>query len=148
MIEPADLQAPDVRALLELHLREAQQDACTAAFGIARLAEADTDVFALRGEGGALMGIAAMTTLSPEAVEVKSVRTHPDFLRKGVSTQLMDHIEATARKRGHRFVRLETHPTPAYRAAVALYQRRGYRERGPFGGHTCSEGSLFMELPL
>ncbi len=104
--------------------------------------------FPLRNEDRNLMGFAALKQLSKSEGEIKSVRTHPDHLRKGVSQRLMDHLEAEARKRDYKKLYLETHPTKQYEAARALYQRRGYTYRGPFGNYALSPDSVFMELVL
>ena len=145
---PADMTSEDVRDLLRLHIEEARQDECTAAFDEARLLESDVDLFALRGEGGALLGIAALKTLSGGAAEVKSVRTHPDHLRRGVAHCLMDGIEAEARARGLTTILLQTHPTDAYLAARRLYAARGYVRCGAFGDYPDDDHSVFMAFSL
>ena len=145
---PADMTRPDIRELLALHIREARQDSCSGAFDTDRLAEPDVDLFALRDDAGALLGVAALKTLGSGDGEVKSVRTHPDHLRRGVAHRLMDGIEAEARRRGMGRLLLETHPTPAYAAARTLYESRGYRYRGPFEGYVETERSVFMEVEL
>ena len=150
---PADLERDDVRDLLRLHLADARKDACTAAYDAARLSEPDMELFALRDPTGALLGIAALKTLPvTDGVagdgEVKSVRTHPDHLRRGVAHRLMDGIEAEARRRGMARLLLETHPTDAYAAARRLYESRGYAYRGPFGDYAARPGSVFMQIVL
>ena len=144
----AVLTSDDVADLLRLHIREARQDACSGAFDADRLGEPDVDLFALRDEAGTLLGIAALKTLAGGDGEVKSVRTHPEHLRKGIAHRLMDGIEAEARSRGMETLLLETHPTDAYRAARMLYESRGYRYRGPFEGYGKTERSVFMERLL
>jgi putative acetyltransferase len=144
----AYMNAPDLQALLKLHLGEAFQDACSAAFDAKRLSEPDVDLYTLRDEAGALLGMAALKTLADGTGEVKSVRTHPDHLRKGIAHKLMDGIEAEARRRGMTHLRLETHPTPAYAAARILYERRGYAYCGPFAGYEDTANSVFMECVL
>ena len=105
-------------------------------------------VIVARTPSGELMGFAAIKALSQSEGEIKSVRTHPDHLRKGVSRRLMDHLETEARKRGYNRLVLETHPSKQYEAARALYERRGYAYRGPFGDYAPSPDSVFMELLL
>jgi putative acetyltransferase len=56
--------------------------------------------------------------------------------------------EAEARARGYRVLLLETHPSKEYEAARALYERRGYTYREPFGDYVSSPHSVFMELVL
>ncbi len=144
----ADMNAADLQDLLRLHLGEAFQDACSAAFDAARLKEPDVDLYTLRNDAGDLLGMAALKTLADGQGEVKSVRTHPDYLRQGIAHRLMDGIEAEAKARGMTAIRLETHPTPAYAAARKLYESRGYAYRGPFAGYEDTSKSVFMELAL
>ena len=143
-----DFERADVQALLRLHLAEADNGAPSHALDMTALQAPDVTMFSLRDEDGQLMGFAALKKLSAREGEIKSVRTHPDHLRKGVSRRLMDHLEAEARTRGYKRLLLETHPSKQYDAARALYERRGYTYRGPFGAYTPSPDSVFMELDL
>lgn len=143
-----DFEQAGVQALLRHHLSEAGQGAVTHALDTSALQTPDLTMFSLRDDDGALMGFAALKALSASDGEIKSVRTHPDHLRKGVSRRLMDHLEAEGRTRGYKRLLLETHPTEAYAAARALYLRRGYTYRGPFGEYAESPESVFMELLL
>ncbi len=142
--EIADLNAIDIDALLTLHLAEAFQDDCSAALGKEALSENNVTLYAARDKDLALVGIAGLKVLDDTHGEIKSVRTHPDFLRQGVSTQLMTFLENEARKQGIARLSLETHPTPAYSAACKLYERLGYRYCDAFGGYKASPKSVFM----
>jgi putative acetyltransferase len=148
IFEIADLNAPDVDALLSLHLKEAHADDCTAALGKEALSADTVTLFAARNKDGALVGIAGLKILANDHGEVKSVRTHPDYLRQGVSRRLMAHLENEARKRGMVKLSLETHPTPAYAAACRLYENLGYEYCGAFGEYLPSPKSIFMTKTL
>ena len=143
-----DFERADVQALLQLHLLEADNGAPSHALDLTGLQAPNVTMFSLRDEDGDLMGFAALKALSASEGEIKSVRTHPDHLRKGVSRRLMDHLEAEGRARGYRRLLLETHPSKQYEAARALYERRGYVYRGPFGPYAPTPDSVFMELDL
>ena len=143
-----DFERADVQSLLRLHLAEADNGAPSHALGLTALQAPEVTMISLRDEYGQLMGFAAIKALSQSEGEIKSVRTHPDHLRKGVSRRLMDHLETEARKRGYNRLVLETHPSKQYEAARALYERRGYAYRGPFGDYAPSPDSVFMELVL
>ncbi len=142
--EIADLDARDVEALLTLHLAEAHQDKCSAALGKEALRADSVTLFSARNGKGDLVGIAGLKTLSAAYGEIKSVRTHPDFLRQGVSRKLMAHIEDKAKDLRMNALYLETHPTPAYAAACRLYENIGYKYCGPFGNYKASPNSVFM----
>lgn len=144
IIRPANLIAADLQDMLRMHLAEAAKQDCSSAYSTARLAEDDVFMFEARDDDGALMGCAALKLMEPGHGEVKSVRTHPDHLRKGVSRALMDHLTAYARSVGLTRLSLETHPTPAYTAARALYERLGYTYCGPFGEYDDTGLSVFM----
>lgn len=143
-----DFDQTDVQSLLRLHLSEADNGAPSHALDLTALQATEVTMFSLRDEDGRLMGFAALKELSKSEGEIKSVRTHPDHLRKGVSRRLMDHLEAEGRARGYTRLLLETHPSKKYDAARALYERRGYVYRGPFGDYVSSPHSVFMELVL
>lgn len=144
IISPANLDRADLLALLAFHLREAQDHVCTSAYDAQRLQEKDVYFFEARDESGALMGCAGIKTLSPTHAEVKSVRTHPDHLRKGVSRALMEHVTRFAREQGIIQLSLETHPTAPYAAALGLYAALGYSYCAPFGAYTDTEQSVYM----
>lgn len=101
---------------------------------------------AWRGERVAGMG--ALKDLGGAAGEIKSMRTHPDFLRQGVAAVLLDHIIAVARSRGMVRLSLETGSGPYFEPALALYRRRGFVDGPEFGGYTRSAFNQFLHLTL
>ena len=143
-IKSANFDAPDVQALLRDYLTFASQDDCTHALGIAELQKPDVQMFTARDANGALMGCAALKTLTLDLGEIKSVRTHPDHLRKGVSRALMAHIERAARDAGLNALYLETHNTAPYAAACRMYDTLGYETCGPFGEYVQTPRNVFM----
>jgi GNAT superfamily N-acetyltransferase len=58
------------------------------------------------------------------AGEVKRLYVRPAYRRKGMAEALMEALEAFARVGGMAWVYLDTND--AFRASVALYERRGY----------------------
>lgn len=144
LIERINFDASDVGELLALHLREAGADDCSHAFGLSALRADDMQMWSARDISGALLGFGALKSLGEKRGEIKSMRTHPAHLRKGVSSALMAHIETAAKTQGMTALYLETHPTPAYDAARALYERLGYRACGAFGAYAESSRSVFM----
>lgn len=147
-INPANFEAKDFLTLIEDYLTFASQDACTHALGLAALQMPDVQVFTARDAGGDLMGCAALKTFTAEHGEIKSVRTHPDHLRKGVSRTLMAHIETTASAAGLTALYLETHNTPPYAAACRMYEKLGYEYCGPFGDYVQNPRNVFMVKSL
>jgi putative acetyltransferase len=96
----------------------------------------------------AIAGIAALKQLGKYHGEVKSMRTHPAFLRQGVAAALLEHLVREASRRGMRRLSLETGNGPAFAAALALYRRRGFVEGEPFAGYLPNGHSVFLHLTL
>ena len=147
-IKPANFEALDFLTLIQDYLNFASQDACTHALGLAELRKSDVQVFTARDESGDLMGCAALKTLTPEQGEIKSVKTHPDHLRKGVSRALITHIETAAKGGGLKALYLETHNTPPYAAACKMYEKLGFKYCGPFGDYVQNPRNVFMVKSL
>jgi len=76
------------------------------------------------------------------------MRTHPNHLRKGVATALLEHVIGEARRRGLRRLSLETGSGPAFEAALALYRRRGFRDGEAFADYRRSDFNQFLHLSL
>lgn len=144
IISKANPTLLDISELLADHLEAAANQDCSHAFGISRLSQDDIHFYAARDENGALMGVAALKVLSTEHGEIKSVRTHDDFLRRGVSRALMAEITRAAQTLGMSRLSLETHSTPAYAAARALYENLGYDYCDAFGEYGDDPLSVYM----
>ena len=80
--------------------------------------------------------------------ELKSMRTAPAHLRKGVARTMLDHLVATARAAGFRQLSLETGTAAMFAPANALYERYGFEECAAFGGYPASAHNRFMTMAL
>ena len=149
-IQEDDLSGKDTHALLAFHLsgmHASSPPGHSYALDLSGLQSADLTVWTARRDG-ALAGIAALKELGGGAGEIKSMRTHPDHLRKGVAAALLDHIIAEARKRGLRRLSLETGSGAAFEAALALYRKRGFTDGGAFADYRPSDFNQFLHLDL
>lgn len=99
-------------------------------------------------EGGAIAGVGALKMLGEGAGEVKSMRTAPAFLRRGVAAALLEHIIGEARLRGLRRLSLETGSGPEFEAALALYRKRGFVDGEPFADYAPSPFNQFLHMAL
>lgn len=89
--------------------------------------------------------------LFDDYAEVKRMYTRPAARGHGVAKALLHRIETEARASGKPLLRLETGDRLA--AAIGLYERTGFRRRGPFGPYSMMpaaniETSLFFEKSL
>lgn len=98
--------------------------------------------------GDALCGCGALKELDPSTGEVKSMRTRPAFLRRGVGQAILEEIERTARQRGYSRLLLETGTGQAFEAAHAFYERNGFAWTGPFGEYVATDFNVFMAKEL
>lgn len=99
--------------------------------------------FSLRDGSGALLGIGALKTLHPGHGEIKSMRTAPGALGKGIGGTLLDHLIDVARQMGMTRLSLETGNSSLFAAANRLYQRDGFEPCGPFGRYRATPFTLF-----
>ena len=149
-IREDDLSGEATRALLRLHLQGMHAHSppgSVFALDLAGLTAAGVTVWSA-WLGGTVAGIAALKELGDGSGELKSMRTHPDFLRRGIAAALLEHVIAVARARGLHRLSLETGSGPAFEAALALYRRRGFRDGEAFGGYQRSAFNQFLHLPL
>ena len=149
-IRREDLSGAAVGALLALHLsgmRESSPPGHSFALDLSGLQRADVTVWSA-WDGEALAAVGALKVLGDGTGEVKSMRTHPEHLRKGAGAALLEHIIAEARARGLRRLSLETGRGAAFEPALALYRRRGFVDGEAFGDYTRSDFNQFLHLEL
>jgi putative acetyltransferase len=103
-------------------------------------------VFLVAHFGTKLVGCGALVDRAGEYAEIKRMYVRPSCRGAGVGRAILDGLAAQARSRGLRHLRLET--GIAQPEARALYERAGFRPRGPFGEYREDPLSLFMELDL
>ena len=145
-----DLLHPDVAALIELHVRAAFENSppgAVFALDLSGLRADDVTLWTL-WEGAALLGMGALKQLDPAHGELKSMRTAPGQVRRGVARAMLEHLIAEARARGYRRVSLETGSNPPFAAARALYAAAGFVECGPFADYVDTEFSRYYSLVI
>ncbi|WP_294257865.1 GNAT family N-acetyltransferase [uncultured Sphingomonas sp.] len=98
--------------------------------------------------GEDLLGMGALKQLDATHGEVKSMRTVPAHLGKGVGAAVLEHILAAARARGLTRLSLETGTAPAFEPAHRLYSRYGFVPCPPFGSYSEDPHSQFFTLLL
>jgi putative acetyltransferase len=150
-IRQDDLTGHQTRELLRLHLAGMHASSP----GPEHVFALDISALQARGVtvwtawiGARIAAIGALKDLGDLTGEVKSMRTHPEFLRRGIGAAMLEHIIGEARARGMRYLSLETGSGPAFEPALALYRKRGFVEGEPFGDYLRSAFNQFMHLTL
>ena len=122
-IREDDLSSAATQGLLRLHLAGMHTNSPPGhvfALDLSGLKAPDVTVWSA-WEGNEICGIGALRQLDASSGEVKSMRTHPDHLRRGVAAALLERIIQEARARGLRRLSLETGSGPVFEPALALY---------------------------
>lgn len=145
-----DLTHPDVIALLEFHLRSAFDNSppgSVFALDLTGLRDPAVTLWSAWDDED-LLGLGALKRLDADHGELKSMRTAPAHLRKGVAAAMLDHLVAEGRARGYRRLSLETGSNEPFAPARALYERAGFLPCGPFADYTDGDFSRYYRLDL
>jgi putative acetyltransferase len=149
-IRPDDLSSDATRGLLALHLagmHASSPPGAVFALDLSGLQSPAVTVWTA-WDGDAIAGIGALKALDGASGEIKSMRTHPEHLRKGVAAALLEHIIGVARSRGYARLSLETGSGPAFEPALALYRKRGFVDGDAFGDYVRSDFNQFLHLDI
>ena len=112
-----------------------------------KLAEPGVTFFAA-WDGTSLAAVGALKELDAERGELKSMRAAPGYRGQGAGEAILLHLIEEARRRGYRWLGLETGRPEPFQPAARLYAKHGFRECGPFGDYVSDVFSMFMEKSL
>lgn len=149
-VSTVSIDDPAVVDLVELHLRGMSENSpaeSVFALDLSGLSNSDVTLFGAYLDG-VLVGIGGLNALSHNHGEIKSMRTRPEALRKGVGASVLDMIIEEARRRQYRTLSLETGSGPGFDAALALYRKRGFTSGPAFGTYEASDFNQFYHLGL
>ena len=145
-----DLTGSAVADLLGYHMREMRAhspEPSRHSLDIDSMRTPETAWFTV-WDGHVLMGCAALREVDSGHGEIKSMRTAPEHLRKGVARQPLTHIIDVARDRGYTRLGIETGSGPDFEPALALYRGFGLRDGEMFGDYRPDPFLHFMHLDL
>lgn len=74
----------------------------------------------------AIVAMGAFRKVTAEVAEIKRMRVHPDFQRRGFAQMILDRLESDAKKAGFKIMSLDT--TAKQTAGIELYKKNGYQE--------------------
>ena len=144
------LDNPQVRALLEHHLRTARAETAAGsahALDLSGLISPDVQFWSA-WDGDTVVGMGALKRFSKDHGEIKSMHTAQACRRAGVGGAMLRHIMEVARALGLERLSLETGSWSYFEPARSLYRRHGFLECPPFGDYTPDPNSIFMTLDL
>jgi len=134
-IELDDPDRPDVRALLEEHLRDMHDlspPESVHALDVTKLKDPDITFWTVR-DGTLLLGCGALKQLDAEHGEVKSMRAPVALRGRGAGRAVLAHIIRSMK---------------AFAPAQRLYESFEFRYCEPFGDYRSDPNSVFMTLRL
>jgi putative acetyltransferase len=145
-IDLDDVSRPKVVALVEYHLRsmhEISPPDSVFALDLTGLKHPSV-TFWTAWDGDDLLGMGGLKQLDAAHGEIKSMRTAPTALRRGVGREMLGHILGEARARGYRRLSLETGSNAPFAPAWAMYERAGFVPCGPFGEYRDTSFSRYF----
>jgi putative acetyltransferase len=149
-IREEDLSSELARDLVRLHLEGMHAHSppgSVFALDFSALQAPEVTVWAA-WQADKIAGIGALKDLGGRIGELKSMRTHPEFLRRGVAAALLEHIIGAARVNGMQRLSLETGSGVYFEPALALYRRRGFIDGDEFADYQRSAFNQFLHLNL
>lgn len=145
-IEPAT--APGIRELLELSdafaLSLYPADSCYM-LDVDELLASGVSVAVARADSTAV-GMGALVERGDGTAELKRMFVRADARGQGIAGRILSTLEELARTRAVHLLQLETGPLQP--AAIALYEKFGYRRIPNFGQYVGDEFSVCMEKSL
>lgn len=145
-----DLTSPKVIAFLEDHLKHMMKitpPGCVHALDIEALKKPEITFWSV-WEESELVGCGALKTLNSREAELKSMRTLPSRLGKGIASHLLEFILSEAKRKGVHRISLETGSYEAFKPARSLYEKFGFKYCKPFSDYSENPNSVFMTIEI
>ena len=111
-------------------------------YSIEKLIQEEVPFFIIR-DNGTPAGCGGVKLFGSDYAEIKRMYVRPQFRGLGFAKLMLDHLADYARSQGIATLRLET--GIAQEAAIALYERSGFRLIPPFGEYKPDPLSRFYE---
>jgi putative acetyltransferase len=145
-----DLTGPEIAALLEEHINDMKSVSppeSKHALDLEGLRQSDITFWTI-WEDDKLAGCGALKELDAQHGEIKSMRTARNFVRRGVASQILNHIISEAAQRGYKRLSLETGSMDYFKPAHKLYASFGFTTCEPFANYKLDPNSVFMTREL
>ncbi|WP_053351685.1 GNAT family N-acetyltransferase [Leucobacter musarum] len=149
-ISHADLTDAQLHAFLTAHLADLAPTAppeSRHALDLAALGAPGVQLW-VGHRAGVLVATGALSSISADHEELKSMRTDPAVRGEGIASAMLAHLIADARSRGVERLSLETGSVGFFTPARRLYASAGFVPCGPFGSYVADPNSVFMTVEL
>jgi putative acetyltransferase len=145
-----DLSGPEIRALLEEHLRSMHSlspPESVHALDLTGLLRPEI-TFWTAWSGKELLACGALKEIEPGHGEIKSMRTVSRYRLTGAGRAMLNHIVKEARSRQYSRLSLETGAQAGFEPARKLYESFGFSLCAPFNGYIDDPNSVFMSMEI
>ncbi|MBY6013343.1 GNAT family N-acetyltransferase [Qipengyuania gaetbuli] len=149
-IAEASLADAAVRDLIAFHQQdmEAMSPPGTSfALDLSGLSGTETTVLGA-WEGEELVAIGALKRLSSGQAELKSMRTRPEHLGKGIAKAVLEALIDLSRAEGIARLSLETGTSDEFVPAIRLYAKYGFERGDAFADYVNGPHNQCYHLPL
>jgi GNAT superfamily N-acetyltransferase len=144
-VDPSDPEAAALVAALDADLLERYPG--IPIYGIVSAGfRASGGLFLIGRIDGCNAACGALRPIDADAVEVKRMFVRPEFRRRGLARAMLATLEAAARERGYRTIRLET--GDGQPEAIALYRSAGYGPIPCYGEYAVHSDTVCFEKAL
>ncbi|MGI9400525.1 MAG: GNAT family N-acetyltransferase [Rhizobiaceae bacterium] len=142
---------PDVRnmiAALNAYLRPLSPPEFQFQMTADEMAEPQTSLFIARNDTGQAVAMGALKIHDNSLAEVKRMFVDPELRATGAGYEILKAVEALAREKGMKILKLETGNTPGFESAWQVYERNGFSQCPAFLDYPESNWSRFYEKKL
>lgn len=112
------------------------------------MAEPHTSLLVGRDESGRAVAMGALKIHDKHLAEVKRMYVNPQMRGTGAGYEILKAVEALAREKGLKTLKLETGNTTGFEAAWQIYERNGFLQCAAFNDYPDSNYSRFYEKKL
>ena len=137
---------PEVNELLTKHfieLRSVSPEGSTHVLDIPGLKEKGIKFWSLWDEKK-LIGCGALKFINEEHGEFKSIRIHDDFRKKGLGTEVINHLINEAKKLKIKRLSIETGAGDFFIPARKLFKKAGFTPCKPFAHYKEDANSVYL----
>ena len=149
-IAEASLADPAVRDLIAFHQQDMEAvspPGTSFALDLSGLSGAETTVLGA-WEGEELVAIGALKRLGGGQAELKSMRTRPEHLGKGIAKAVLEALIDVSRAEGIARLSLETGTSDEFVPAIRLYAKYGFERGDAFADYVNGPHNQCYHLPL
>ena len=149
-IGEASLADPAVREMIAFHqqdMEEMSPPGTSFALDLSGLSGPEVTVLGA-WEEDELVAIGALKRLAPGHAELKSMRTRPEHLGKGIAKAVLEALIAVSRAEGIEVLSLETGTSAEFEPAIRLYSKYGFVRGEAFADYVNGPHNQCYHLPL